>query len=1078
MLVKPFAVRFLLAAGALATTLQSVNAISCPAAGAAPVPVTEASPSFDLSFTNQVCMLQRVTTDATDGTVTKTFAPAGRSYNGRVWESVAGPYTTDIQFECTAGIACVTSEPLPTLEGNQEFVLVAAEHTVSQEEEVARFLEQATFGPTRDLLNNWVSTQSFDDWIKAEIDSDVITEHRQYFRARANARATLLKDSKTAVADKPCGANSRWRHYAFGWEEDKYDQQITVTVVNADTFLVSVDGVPRTEVPKAVLEEINVPATGGGPYELCGYPVEYVGGRLKLRVNGSCKKMDNPEIAFGVTTLANVVSQSLDLTLLDAQGNEGTLASAIAGNAVCDGLPAEGGVPVFAKSSSNGKWYMHDPRIVLQDNTLAGVLADGGDAVMSASGGITQCGNAPRTFLNKDQCVLAPNGCTEDIENGTNVVVCGSPGEIANDQSRKSQYDVAMDSDEDNSSYFESQKQNIWMAIALTGPDQLRQRMAWALSQILTMVPNDIEADDETEPFVVFYDILVRQAFGNYRDILKEVSYSPMMAEMLTYRQSKSMAYVQDRDNIRDVFPDENFAREVVQLFAIGLNKLNMDGTLVVDENGENPRTYNNDDIMDGARAWTGFDRQLSRGNIEDMRHKYNRIDPMALIPAWHDPYPKMRLDGNYIGDGVPLCVDAPDDEFLKIGATYRFLGSSSLPELQSDSADWQGNDDIVRVVIKSGSALYQELCNGNGGSCDLTQMEMTLTSNLECDETEGSLECIIDQPRVVELEGQNLFYEYIKPPCVQFPFFENAKKLKTRKRSSDAMCADPLLSIATETCCALNKEYHWRGERACAYTGERVTFATNQDRCAAAGKQACSWQSQSYVKSDGTIKGSCGDNMCCSYYDNFFWSTAPCSITAKISPDDGKVALVHNHTDWVSLPNLLHSDCFHFFNHLAHTSLFSDLFNTCVSVVSQHYRITTTASIWVPSRIPCSLPTLITFVSSGKVMPTPQMPLRAVVTVPGMWTNTPAFVRLPSAKVPCSRRPSPRMRTPWRNCILEVPIRRPGGALPELRRTPMITATQSSHGNVLGRLLESWMPRLCLNSSGVVLLEEAPAST
>jgi hypothetical protein len=92
--------------------------------------------------------------------------------------------------------------------------------------------------------------------------------------------------------------------------------------------------------------------------------------------------------------------------------------------------------------------------------------------------------------------------------------------------------------------------------------------MAWALAQIITAVPVNIDAYDNTEIFTHFYDIFVKHAFGNYRDILGETSFSPLMAEHLSYLKSKSHSYVYEFENKRIARADENFAREVMQLFS------------------------------------------------------------------------------------------------------------------------------------------------------------------------------------------------------------------------------------------------------------------------------------------------------------------------------------------------------------------------------------------------------------------------------------------------------------------------------------------------------------------------------
>lgn len=110
----------------------------------------------------------------------------------------------------------------------------------------------------------------------------------------------------------------------------------------------------------------------------------------------------------------------------------------------------------------------------------------------------------------------------------------------------------------------------------LTAPDQLRQRVAWALAQIFTIGESGVSKTDEPEPWAVYYDIFVRHAFGNIRDILKEVTFNPMMAKYLTYDENKAFGFA-------GTFPDENYAREIMQLFSVGLWKLNEDGTPVIE---------------------------------------------------------------------------------------------------------------------------------------------------------------------------------------------------------------------------------------------------------------------------------------------------------------------------------------------------------------------------------------------------------------------------------------------------------------------------------------------------------------
>jgi uncharacterized protein (DUF1800 family) len=97
-----------------------------------------------------------------------------------------------------------------------------------------------------------------------------------------------------------------------------------------------------------------------------------------------------------------------------------------------------------------------------------------------------------------------------------------------------------------------------------------------------------------------YYDIFVRHAFGNFGNMIKEVAYSQPMATMLTFINSKSAAVSGD-------FADENFARECIQLFTVGTDHLNLDGTPVLDADGNHVPTYGVKDVASFARAWTGF---------------------------------------------------------------------------------------------------------------------------------------------------------------------------------------------------------------------------------------------------------------------------------------------------------------------------------------------------------------------------------------------------------------------------------------------------------------------------------------
>jgi uncharacterized protein (DUF1800 family) len=181
-------------------------------------------------------------------------------------------------------------------------------------------------------------------------------------------------------------------------------------------------------------------------------------------------------------------------------------------------------------------------------------------------------------------------------------------------------------------------KKIVWYHRALTGNDHLRQKMAWALSQIFVVGEEGSNQTSYSERWLTYYDIFVRHAFGNFTNILSEVTYSPHMARYLTYENNSSLAFDGN-------FPDENYAREVMQLFTIGLWELNQDGTHKLDTNGSSIPTYSNDDITEFAKVFTGFRKPVNRNNIE-----VNYIDPVRITESWHDWDAKTLLDGSTLG--------------------------------------------------------------------------------------------------------------------------------------------------------------------------------------------------------------------------------------------------------------------------------------------------------------------------------------------------------------------------------------------------------------------------------------------
>jgi len=134
---------------------------------------------------------------------------------------------------------------------------------------------------------------------------------------------------------------------------------------------------------------------------------------------------------------------------------------------------------------------------------------------------------------------------------------------------------------------------------ALAAPDQLRQRVKYALSEIFVVSSNNSAVQNFPRGEAAYYDLLGQDAFVNFRTLLNDVTLNPMMGQFLSMLGN-------DKGNAT-TDPDENYAREVMQLFTIGLYKLNNDGTQQLDTSGNPIPTYSNTDVMGLAAVFTGF---------------------------------------------------------------------------------------------------------------------------------------------------------------------------------------------------------------------------------------------------------------------------------------------------------------------------------------------------------------------------------------------------------------------------------------------------------------------------------------
>ncbi|TWU57040.1 hypothetical protein Poly51_29610 [Rubripirellula tenax] len=231
--------------------------------------------------------------------------------------------------------------------------------------------------------------------------------------------------------------------------------------------------------------------------------------------------------------------------------------------------------------------------------------------------------------------------------------------------------------------YVPRYRNQAWWDIALRSDDQLRQRFAWALSQIFvtagdsfTNTTADFSGDGTWLGTVRYYDeVLVDNAFGNYRDLLSTMTYSPIMGNYLSHIGNRKANVAGQR------FPDENYAREIMQLFSIGLYKLHVDGRPVLTSQGELIPTYDNEDIKSLARLFTGFKNNNTNTNFYGM---WNHNQPMLIFPPEHDN------NRNY--SETPGAPEAKT-----------FLGSTLTTQMPSTLSNTAANVILVKQEVDEG---------------------------------------------------------------------------------------------------------------------------------------------------------------------------------------------------------------------------------------------------------------------------------------------------------------------------------------------------------------------------------------
>lgn len=246
-------------------------------------------------------------------------------------------------------------------------------------------------------------------------------------------------------------------------------------------------------------------------------------------------------------------------------------------------------------------------------------------------------------------------------------------------------------------------QRDVWWHIAAHAPDQLRQRVAFALSEILVISRNG--------PLLTFpdarmsyYDVLLKHAFGNFEELLKDVTYHPAMGKYLSYLGNPKA------DPATGSHPDENYAREVMQLFTIGLYELDMNGTQKL-RDGKPIPTYTQTDIKEMARIFTGLSD--ANGQFESeaaySTHK-SRTSAMVAFEEEHDTGKKKVLGQTIDAGSTKGDINAALHMLFAHPNTAPFISRQLIQRLVTSNPTPAYIERVAKVFEDNGKGVRGDL--------------------------------------------------------------------------------------------------------------------------------------------------------------------------------------------------------------------------------------------------------------------------------------------------------------------------------------------------------------------------------
>jgi uncharacterized protein (DUF1800 family) len=264
-------------------------------------------------------------------------------------------------------------------------------------------------------------------------------------------------------------------------------------------------------------------------------------------------------------------------------------------------------------------------------------------------------------------------------------------------------------------------QQKFWERAA-SAPDQLRQRTAFALHKIFMVSLADSNQYYQARAYANYVDLLHKHAFGNFRNLLQDMTLSPAMGIYLSHMRNRK------EDTATGRMPDENFAREVMQLFTIGLHELNIDGTMKRDGYGNPIETYSNADVLALAKVFTGWSWAFPDSKLNEQYFLWQSpstsagndpgIDvlPMKAYPAFHSTVEKKLFVGKPWAKTLPGGSSAQSDLNATLDALFNhpnvgpFIGRQLIQHLVTSHPSTGYVGRVAAAFNNNGSGVRGDL--------------------------------------------------------------------------------------------------------------------------------------------------------------------------------------------------------------------------------------------------------------------------------------------------------------------------------------------------------------------------------